>query len=115
MEATRNDDRSSRWEGGDSINNSVCIRVCCAVGVLNMVHKAALQTMREGVPGHWLEAGVWRGGTSLLLRAIQRVYQLNDRAVILADSFDGIPSTSLMDWDERYKVDKKQVMDNLNR
>jgi hypothetical protein len=57
------------------------------VGVLNLIHQAALSVVRDGVGGHWLEAGVWRGGTSILLRAIARAYGVTDRAVILADSF----------------------------
>jgi len=86
-----------------------------SVGVLNFVHRAAMETIKANVSGHWLEAGVWRGGTSVMLRSIQHAYHLQDKAVIIADSFQGIPSESLQDWEERYDVPKDNVLDNLNR
>ncbi len=43
------------------------------------------------IPGDLLEAGVWRGGTSMLMRAILKVRGVTDRVVWLADSFEGLP------------------------
>jgi hypothetical protein len=34
-----------------------------------------MTSLREGIEGHWLEAGVWRGGTALMLAPILKVRQ----------------------------------------
>lgn len=53
----------------------------------------ALETIvAEGVPGDLLEAGVWRGGLPIIMRAFLRVRDLADRRVWVADSFVGLPS-----------------------
>jgi O-methyltransferase len=43
------------------------------------------------VPGDLLEAGVWRGGASILMRGVLKAYGVTDRDVWLADSFAGLP------------------------
>lgn len=47
--------------------------------------------VEDGIPGDLLEAGVWRGGASILMRAVLKVLGVEDRAVWLADSFEGLP------------------------
>ena len=50
--------------------------------------------LADGVPGDVLEAGVWRGGASILARAALDVLGGRDRVVWLADSFAGLPPPS---------------------
>jgi hypothetical protein len=45
----------------------------------------------DGVPGDFIETGVWRGGTCIFARGYLRAYDVTDRAVWVADSFEGIP------------------------
>ena len=45
----------------------------------------------NGVPGDFIECGVWRGGTSIFARAVLKALDINDRHVWLADSFQGLP------------------------
>jgi Macrocin-O-methyltransferase (TylF) len=45
----------------------------------------------EGVPGDLLEAGVWRGGACILMRAVLKERGVTDRTVWAADSFSGFP------------------------
>jgi hypothetical protein len=52
------------------------------------------QAIDEGIPGDILEAGVWRGGASILARAVLASYGVTDRRVIVADSFEGLPPPS---------------------
>jgi O-methyltransferase len=52
------------------------------------------QAIHEGIPGDILEAGVWRGGASILARAVLVVYGVTDRRIIVADSFEGLPPPS---------------------
>jgi O-methyltransferase len=44
-----------------------------------------------GVPGDFIETGVWRGGACIFMRAIMEAYGVKNRKVWLADSFAGLP------------------------
>jgi O-methyltransferase len=46
------------------------------------------------VAGDILEAGVWRGGASILARAVLASYGVTDRRVIVADPLEGLPPPS---------------------
>jgi O-methyltransferase len=43
------------------------------------------------VPGDFIETGVWRGGACIFMRAILKAYDVEDRIVWVADSFEGLP------------------------
>jgi hypothetical protein len=58
---------------------------------LDNVQHAVKTVLAEGVPGDLLEAGVWRGGAAILMRAVLRARGITDRTVWLADSFCGLP------------------------
>jgi O-methyltransferase len=45
----------------------------------------------ENVPGDLIETGVLRGGCSILMRAVLKAYEVTDRCVWVADSFEGLP------------------------
>ncbi len=45
----------------------------------------------SGVPGDFIETGVWRGGACIFMRAILKAYGIEDRRVWVADSFAGLP------------------------
>jgi len=47
--------------------------------------------LSEAIPGDLLEAGVWRGGASIFMRGVLRAYDVTNRKVWLADSFQGLP------------------------
>jgi len=49
------------------------------------------QIVRDGVPGDLIEAGAWRGGASILMRATLDTLGERDREVLVADSFEGFP------------------------
>jgi hypothetical protein len=49
------------------------------------------QAIEDGVAGDIFEAGVWRGGASILARAVLRAAEDTTRRVFLADSFEGLP------------------------
>lgn len=57
--------------------------------------------LAERVPGDLLEAGVWRGGASILMRGVLAAHGIRDRRVWLADSFRGLPPPD----PERYPAD----------
>jgi hypothetical protein len=55
--------------------------------------------LREEIPGDFLEAGVWRGGASIFMRALLDLWGDPGRKVYVADSFQGLPPPQL-DQDE---------------
>ena len=51
-----------------------------------------LDRIREdGVPGDLAETGVWRGGATVFMRGYLEAYEMPDRQVWAADSFEGLP------------------------
>jgi O-methyltransferase len=61
----------------------------------------AEDVLRAGVVGDFMEAGVWRGGACIYLRAILEAFGNHDRKVWVADSFQGVPPPDHM----RYGAD----------
>jgi O-methyltransferase len=47
--------------------------------------------IREEIPGDLIETGVWRGGTTLFMKALLMAYGDQSRIVWVADSFEGLP------------------------
>lgn len=52
------------------------------------------RVLLEGVPGDFMETGVWRGGACMMMRAVLKAHGVADRRVIAADSFAGLPPPS---------------------
>jgi O-methyltransferase len=64
-------------------------------------------TIRESIPGDYIETGVWRGGACIMMRAILKALNVTDRRVFVADSFDGLPPPSGRYWqDKRDRLSK---------
>jgi hypothetical protein len=59
---------------------------------LDNVQYCVETVLHEGVPGDFIETGVMRGGTVILMRAILKAYGVTDRTVWAADSFEGLPA-----------------------
>jgi O-methyltransferase len=58
---------------------------------LDNVQECVVDVVRQDVPGDLIEAGVWRGGTAILMRAVLAAWGASGRRVWLADSFAGLP------------------------
>jgi O-methyltransferase len=61
--------------------------------------------LAKGVRGDLIEAGVWRGGACIFMRAVLAAYGIEDRRVFVADSFEGLPKPDA----ERYPADKGDI------
>lgn len=63
------------------------------IGRKRMVNlqELACDVIEKGVPGDFIETGVWRGGACILVRGIFKAYGVTDRRVWVADSFEGLP------------------------
>jgi len=58
---------------------------------LQNIEDLALDVFARQIPGDFVEAGVWRGGSAMLMRALQCLAGEENRRVWLADSFQGLP------------------------
>ncbi len=61
---------------------------------LNSLRRCVETVLADGVPGDLIEAGVWRGGASILMRGVLEANGVTDRTVWVADSFRGLPEPS---------------------
>jgi O-methyltransferase len=68
-------------------------RALTMIGLKRLRNFRALiaRSIEDGVQGDILEAGVWRGGASILARAVLRAAGDASRRVFVADSFQGLP------------------------
>jgi O-methyltransferase len=58
---------------------------------LDNVQHCVENVLKDGIPGDLIETGVWRGGTTIFMRALLKAYGVEDRRVWVADSFEGLP------------------------
>lgn len=59
---------------------------------LDNIEMCVEQALKAGIPGDLIETGVWRGGSTILMRAILKARGDVDRRVWVADSFAGLPA-----------------------
>ena len=55
----------------------------------------------DGIPGDFIETGVWRGGSCIFMRGLLEAYGEAERRVFVADSFQGLPPSNA----EQYPAD----------
>jgi len=60
---------------------------------LDNIQECVTQVIADGVPGDLIETGVWRGGGTILMRAVLAAHGVGDRRVWVADSFEGLPAS----------------------
>jgi hypothetical protein len=58
---------------------------------LNNLQACVEDVLSKEIPGDFIETGVWRGGATIFMRAILKVYGVKGRLVWVADSFEGLP------------------------
>lgn len=59
---------------------------------LDHLQRCVESVLEEGVEGDFIETGVWRGGSCLLMKALLRAAGDEKRRIWLADSFAGLPA-----------------------
>ena len=69
---------------------------------LDQMQRCIQDVLERDVPGDLLEAGVWRGGMTIFMRAALKAFQCADRKVWVVDSFAGLPpiegQSETFDW-----------------
>lgn len=68
---------------------------------LDNLQACVVDVIQNNVAGDLVETGAWRGGASILMRAVLKAYADRQRRVWVADSFKGLPAPD----PERYPLD----------
>jgi O-methyltransferase len=58
---------------------------------MNNLHACVAAVLRDRISGDLIETGVWRGGCTILMKAVLARHGVTDRTVWVADSFEGLP------------------------
>jgi hypothetical protein len=89
---------------------------------LNNIQQLYKYIVDNDIQGDILEAGVWKGGATILMAALNKYYNTN-RKVYACDSYEGLPKTSKhsednvvngTDW-QTYAVSLEEVKENFNK
>jgi len=75
---------------------------CIGIKRLDNLQFCVENVLSRKIPGDLIECGAWRGGATIFMRAILKAYNVNDRKVYVADSFEGCPKPDL----KKYPQDK---------
>jgi O-methyltransferase len=103
FELVRPIDQTEREQGSNFTTDA---KTMVGTARLNNLQACATDVLRRGVPGDFIETGVWRGGASILMRAVLHAYGITDRTVWVADSFQGLPKPDPV----RYPADAKDEL-----
>ena len=116
-----------RWHDGRYQNYEWSIPRYCqphsllSAGKLDLLEKLIVQVERDKVPGDLIEAGIWRGGAVIFMRAVLDAYAIPDRVIYAADSFEGIPYNQQIKgdfvdiWKDRWIANFDEVVGNIAR
>jgi len=69
---------------------------------LDALHYCVHDVLNRGVPGDFIETGVWRGGACIFMRGVLKDHGVTDRVVWVADSFAGLPPPDTAKYPFRY-------------
>ena len=100
---------------------------CTMIGTARMRNLRHLleRALAEGVPGDFIETGVWRGGACIYARGIMAAHGDDTRRVFVADSFRGLPAPDAEAFPadagdqhstyEQLAISRDQVAENFRR
>jgi len=69
--------------------------------------------LADDIPGDLIETGVWRGGATMLMRAILKAHDVTNRIVWVADSFEGLPEPDPVERPLEAKAHAGPIMSQL--
>lgn len=110
---------NSKWQiGKEAIPHTLLHKA-----QLNNIEACIYSVVREGIPGDIIEAGVFRGGAAIYMRAVLGILGVTDRSVWLADTFAGIPLAEryadvhdpVNEWEDRWSAGIEQVRNTFTR
>jgi hypothetical protein len=72
---------------------------------LNNIQFCLEDVIKNNIEGDLIETGVWRGGATIFMRMILKIYNITDKIVYVADSFEGLPKPDPI----KYPKDKDDI------
>lgn len=88
---------------------------------LDLIERCLIEVHERGVPGDLIEAGIWRGGAIMMMRALLYAYDIPGRRIFASDSFAGIPKNKrtlgdpVDNWRDRWVAGPEEVRNNMAR
>ena len=76
---------------------------------LDNLQQCIERVLDAGVQGDLVETGVWRGGGTILMRAVLKAYAIRNRTVWVVDSFRGVPAPDPKTYPHDRGMDFHQV------
>lgn len=73
------------------------------------LYKAVEYVCRQEIPGDFVECGVWKGGSCMLIAYTLKKYNQSDRRLFLYDTFSGMTEPTAEDviaWNDRSVLEK---------
>ena len=58
---------------------------------LDNIQECVFDILKNNVDGDFIETGVWRGGAVIFMQALLKVFNVQNKKVWVADSFEGLP------------------------
>lgn len=71
--------------------------------------KSVIYIVENDIQGDFVECGVWRGGSSMVIAKTLKMLNKQDRKIYLYDTFEGMPEPSLKDTKIRNSEDPKKI------
>lgn len=79
------------------------------------LYKATGYVLNNDIKGDFVECGVWRGGSSMLIAGMMQNRNITDRKIYLYDTFEGMPPPSVKDVDYRGKKAEKLLKKTVHQ
>ncbi|MFM9984566.1 MAG: TylF/MycF/NovP-related O-methyltransferase [Flavobacteriales bacterium] len=79
---------------------------------LNHLEQCVSDVLNSGIPGDLVETGSWRGGATMLMKAMLIERKITNRTVWVADSFRGLPPPDEKKYpaDRNMDLHKRQIL-----
>jgi len=72
---------------------------CTSIERMYALYKSVEYILKNDIPGDFIECGVWRGGSCMLIAKTLRKNNCNNRHIVLFDTFEGMNTPTNMDID----------------
>ncbi|MCB9225112.1 MAG: TylF/MycF/NovP-related O-methyltransferase [Crocinitomicaceae bacterium] len=76
------------------------------------LYNATKYVIENNIPGDFVECGVWKGGSSLLIALILKENSISNRKIYLYDTFEGMSEPTTNDVDFTGATAEKQLSDS---
>lgn len=84
--------RPRRFDAHKANSGALLSYTMIGLANLNNIQTCVEEVIRARVEGDLIEAGVWRGGATIFMRAVLKAHGITDRTVWVANSFEGLPA-----------------------